>query len=196
MSSAQLMLQMHPSKMKGKLKMDTNAYTEGRFLRGQDVANKPRIDIIERVGEELLKDSSGTTTKKLVAYLKSGKAAVLNKGNIRTLQAAFGTDSDRWLGQKVRFVAERMMVSGRSVDALRVQTISGGAPVHVVEKRSLEAEMTYVPYSNADRTEPRTSACRFDKTSARIAEHRTMERNSGQTLRSLRSPQAAQCRDD
>jgi hypothetical protein len=115
------------------MKMDTQAYTEGRFLRGQDVVHKPRVDIIDRVDEEHLKDGSGTTTKKLVAYLKSGKAAVLNKGNIRTLQAAFGTDSDRWLGQKVRFVSERMMVSGRPVDALRVQTINNGKPPETSE---------------------------------------------------------------
>ena len=56
-------------------------------------------------------------------------------------------------------------------------------------KRSLEAEMTHAPYSNADSTEPRTPACRFDKNWASLNASKGDVENAESWLTKLKNPE-------
>jgi hypothetical protein len=58
----------------------------------------------------------------------SGKAwpkrVVLNKGNALQMVAAYGDDTDHWIGQRITIWAENVMFQGRLVPGIKVQAAS------------------------------------------------------------------------
>lgn len=76
--------------------MDISRYTEGKYLKAADLGDAPVYTVIRRTVEDELGGKA-----KLVLETERG-AIVLNVTNARALQAAYGTNSDAWQGQRVK----------------------------------------------------------------------------------------------
>ncbi len=80
---------------------------------------------VEEIGQE-----KGT---KVVLALVSAKGlpwpkeVVLNKGNALQMAAAFGDDTDAWIGKQIELWAENVMFQGRMVPGIKVQPVFSGS---------------------------------------------------------------------
>jgi hypothetical protein len=68
----------------------------------------------------------GAETKWVIYFSEAKKGLKLNATNIRTLAAAFGEQSESWVGKVVRlYVDSSVMMAGQVVGGLRIQTPRG-----------------------------------------------------------------------
>ena len=97
--------------------MDFNQMYPSRFLKASEVSNQT-VTIsgvtIEEVGFE--KD------KKPVAWFEEiEKGLVLNKTNGATIANEFGTNTDAWIGKRIKLGTEMVLFQGKNAPAIRVK---------------------------------------------------------------------------
>ncbi|MGD9597625.1 MAG: hypothetical protein AB7G76_06310 [Steroidobacteraceae bacterium] len=93
---------------------------QSKFLRKEDIDD----DIIVTVKKLALEDMPGDDNEQrwVVYFRELPKGLVLNVTTIRTLEAAFGGDSDDWIGSRVTlFVDPNVSFKGKVVGGLRVR---------------------------------------------------------------------------
>jgi len=77
---------------------------------------------------EELDGRNGVEVKPAVWFEKAGKALVLNKTNADVLMAAFGPETEAWIGQVVEVYPTRVYAFGKQVDAVRLRVPAPQAP--------------------------------------------------------------------
>jgi len=94
---------------------------QSKFLRKEDF-EEDRVMTIRGLKLEDMPGDDGT--QKWVLYFKEeAKGMALNVTTIRVLEAAFGDDSDMWLGKRVMvYVDPNVSFGGRVVGGLRLRT--------------------------------------------------------------------------
>jgi len=71
---------------------------------------------------EVMKNFHGQNERKLViGFADEGRRLVMNRTNFDALAALHGPDTEQWLGKSVQLYADKIRVSGRSVDTVRVR---------------------------------------------------------------------------
>ena len=94
--------------------MDVSKFMQGAFLKASDLNDG-----------DVVTDVTGSTTKdfddgeRIVLATDFG-AVVLNKTNLKRIVTAFGSDSERWVGQRVKLCKEETTFGGKTVDCIRV----------------------------------------------------------------------------
>lgn len=101
---------------------------QSKFLRKEDF-DEDRIMTIKGVKFEDMPGDDGQ--QKWVLYFREeAKGMALNVTTIRVLEAAFGDDSDHWIGNKVKvYVDPNVSFAGRVVGGLRLRTPKQGPKV-------------------------------------------------------------------
>jgi hypothetical protein len=100
----------------------TSEMIQSKFLRKEDLDDDTRVTIkgvrLEDMGQQ------GAQEQRWVIYFKEfQKGMVLNVTTIRVLEAAFGDDSDGWVGKPVMlYVDPNVSFQGRVVGGLRLRT--------------------------------------------------------------------------
>jgi len=94
---------------------------QSKFLRKEDF-EEDRVLTIRGLKLEDMPGDDGT--QKWVLYFKEeAKGMALNVTTIRVLEAAFGDDSDMWLGKRVMvYVDPSVSFGGKVVGGLRIRT--------------------------------------------------------------------------
>ena len=92
-----------------------------KFLRKEDF-EEDRVFTIRGLKLEDMPGDDGT--QKWVLYFKEeAKGMALNVTTIRVLEAAFGDDSDGWIGKRVMvYVDPHVTFGGRAVGGIRLRT--------------------------------------------------------------------------
>lgn len=93
---------------------------QSKFLRKEDVDD----DLLVTVKKILLEDMPGDGGEQrwVVYFRELPKGLVLNVTTIRTFEAAFGGDSDDWIGNKVTlYVDHGVSFKGKVVGGLRIR---------------------------------------------------------------------------
>jgi hypothetical protein len=97
--------------------VDARKYVTSSFITLADVAEGPLRLTILKVGEGKY--------GKLDATFEEGFALSLNATNTKRLVKAFGTDTDRWIGQVIEAYAGEIEYQGKDQPAVVVRPISG-----------------------------------------------------------------------
>jgi hypothetical protein len=98
---------------------------QSKFLRKEDF-EEDRVMTIKNVKLEDMPGDDGQ--QKWVLYFREeAKGMALNVTTIRVLEQAYGDDSDRWIGNKVKvYVDPNVSFGGRVVGGLRLRTPKQG----------------------------------------------------------------------
>lgn len=108
--------------------MRTSEMIKSKFFRANDVQGQPPFVLtIAHVTEELMgRPGTGQDAKCFLWFQEHLKGLQLNKTRVRTLEAAFGPDSELWTGKRVRLTYDPTVeFGGRAVGGVRLQTPPG-----------------------------------------------------------------------
>lgn len=115
--------------------MRTSEMIKSKFWRANDVQGVAPIRLtIAHVTEELMgRPGTRQDAKCFLWFQEHVKGLQLNKTRVRTLEAAFGPDSELWTGKRVRLSYDPTVeFGGRAVGGVRLETPPGvvytGAP--------------------------------------------------------------------
>lgn len=91
-----------------------------KFLKASDLQGKEvRVEIFDVRMEDVSGD--GSEEKPIMYFKDKVKGLVLNKTNSGKLEAAYGDDTDGWLGKEIIIYPDTTLYQGRTVDCLRVR---------------------------------------------------------------------------
>jgi len=103
-----------------------------RYIKAADLADKPDgVELtIHALKEEDLQMQDGSKEPKWVLHFaewqkkpeSKQKVMVLNKTNAVAISALHGTETDDWVGKKVKVYATTCMAFGQRTDCVRVMT--------------------------------------------------------------------------
>lgn len=107
--------------------MRTSEMIKSKFWRAGDVQGQPPVVLsISQVTEELMGRGGRQEVKCFLWFNEHLKGLQLNKTRVRLLEAAYGPDSDLWIGRKVRLSFDPSVeFGGRAVGGVRIQTEPG-----------------------------------------------------------------------
>lgn len=107
--------------------MRTSDMIKSKFWRAGDVQGRPPIVLtIADVTEELIGRGSKQEAKCFLWFNENLKGLQLNKTRVRLLEAAFGPDSELWIGKKVKLSFDPTVeFGGRAVGGVGLQTPHG-----------------------------------------------------------------------
>ena len=95
--------------------MDISRYSRGRYLAAKDLPDTPTMAKIESTH---LTEIEG---QERVVLVTTEGSIILNKTNLRNLEESYGsTETEDWVGQRVKIVVEETTFSGKTVDCIRV----------------------------------------------------------------------------
>jgi len=100
---------------------------QSKFLRKEDLDD----DLIVTIKTVKLEDMPGDDGEQrwVVHFRELPKGLVLNVTTIRTLESAFGSDTDQWLGNKVElYVDPGVSYKGKVVGGLRLRARKSKMP--------------------------------------------------------------------
>ena len=98
---------------------------QSKFLSKGDLPG-PVVATIKGVRLEQFRDGDASW---ILSFHELGKGLKLNNTTLRTLEAAFGPNSDAWVGQRVKvFVDPMVMMAGQQVGGIRIKTPTAVAP--------------------------------------------------------------------
>jgi hypothetical protein len=99
--------------------MDVNNLFPSKYLKASDAT--PSITLtVKGVTWEKMKDKDGNEEEKPVIYFnEQTKGMVLNRTNANTLTHLYGSETDKWVGQRVVLGTEIVTAFGESKPALR-----------------------------------------------------------------------------
>lgn len=104
---------------------------QSKFLRKEDIDD----DLLVTVKKIALEDMPGEDGEQrwVVYFRELPKGLVLNVTTIRTFEAAFGGDSDDWIGNKVTlYVDPAVSFKGKIVGGLRIRPHKAAKPKSAV----------------------------------------------------------------
>lgn len=107
--------------------MRTSDMIKSKFFRATDVQGRPpRVLTIADVTEELIGRGGKQEAKCFLWFMEDMKGLQLNKTRVRILEAAYGPDSEGWVGRKVRLAFDPTVeFGGRAVGGVGIQTEPG-----------------------------------------------------------------------
>ena len=100
--------------------MDTSSIYSSNYLKAASLI-KPIVVTI--AGLEMHPMQQSGDEKPVLLFKEDVPPAILNKTNFRYLQGELGTESDNWIGQKVRFSVVQVDYQGKRVPGLHVTVI-------------------------------------------------------------------------
>jgi len=103
--------------------MKMNQMFPSNWLAKEDITHPIRATI-KAVTQEEIKGESGNETKNILHFNGDVKQMILNRTNAEFLVAAFGDDSDHWLGKTVEiYVDPNVMFGGKRIGGVRVRAV-------------------------------------------------------------------------
>ena len=108
----------------------TNPAYLGAYSLEEDGTYVNRIVTIKSVAVEMVKNTDGKEESCVVAQLVDEKPFILNKTNLKAIEAATGTpDVDKWRNLSVELTVQKVRAFGTTTDALRVVPKKPALPV-------------------------------------------------------------------
>jgi hypothetical protein len=91
--------------------------SESKYLKAADLKGSvQRVTIVDAKMEKLKED-----TKIVLYFAGKTKGVALNVTNARTLDDAFGPDTDNWIGAVIELFSMRVSYGDKMVDGLRIR---------------------------------------------------------------------------
>jgi hypothetical protein len=107
---------------------DVNQIYQGEFLRAQQLKGQARRAMIEAAVVEMLGQGEKSAQKIVLKLAKVKPRLPLNKTNAQAIAAAYGPQTENWIGREIELRPEKVMFSGALVDAIRVHPVKSAPP--------------------------------------------------------------------
>lgn len=117
--------------------MDINAQFPSKWLKASDLQNRTHRLTIQDVTLEQFQDGS---SKPAVWFQGREKAMILNKTNAESIAAAYGNDTDGWLGKALEIFSMKVQGPNGIVDGIRVR-IPDAPPTQPPPAGTTEADL-------------------------------------------------------
>ena len=97
--------------------MNTNEMFPSNFIKASDLQGQARRLIMDRVESEEV----GEDFKPILYFRGAKKGLVMNKTNANLIAAAYGPETDGWIGKEIELFPTQTEFKGQTVDCLRVR---------------------------------------------------------------------------
>ena len=104
--------------------MNINDTFSGNLLKAADLKGAQPTVVISNIKMEKL----GDDTKPVLYFAGKEKGVVLNKTNATNIAAAYGPETDHWIGQRVILFSAWVDFQGKSVEAIRIRPAPSQQP--------------------------------------------------------------------
>jgi hypothetical protein len=116
--------------------MDIDGAFPSKYLKSTDLQGRNISLTIDRVEVEEVGFGREKDHKPVVYFQRTKKGFVLNRTNSNTIKAAYGRDTDGWIGKPVVLFPAMVDFAGDTVEAIRVRVATTAAaakpaPQHV-----------------------------------------------------------------
>lgn len=105
--------------------VDVNKYyeSENQYIKASDLPQGKEVPVrISRIQEGEFEDEKRGKIHKLIVFFEGKeKGLVLNKTNATTIAAAYGPESDTWVGKNIFLYSTKVSFGDNMVDAVRVR---------------------------------------------------------------------------
>ena len=105
--------------------MDINAAFPSNYMKAADLRGQTRQATIESVAMEPLGDGQ---PKPLVRFRGLPVGLILNRTNGTIIAAAFGPETNNWIGRTIELFPDQVPFRGQVVPAIRVRITAPAAP--------------------------------------------------------------------
>ena len=115
--------------------------SESSWLKAADLQKKKHKVVISDVQMQEL-ENNGVKQRKLELHFQGrDKTLLLNKTNSDTISYILGPDTDGWLGKPIFIYPTMVDFAGKSVEAIRVETVmEEAAPVQAAPANPIEED--------------------------------------------------------
>jgi len=103
----------------------------GRFLKSEEIPAAGVALTISRVTGETLGEGAEAEHKPVLWFTETTKGLVVNVTNRNNLKAAFGPETDSWIGQQVVLVTEPTFFQGKARRGIRIYRAPQPSPVAI-----------------------------------------------------------------
>ena len=109
-----------------------SAIYTGQYLNASELPQGRRQTLmihsatLEEIGQDDRKTQKIVLSLVTPKGIACGKDVVLNKGNAIVLAAAYGGDTDTWIGKPIEIWAENVMFQGKLVPGIKLQPAARG----------------------------------------------------------------------
>jgi hypothetical protein len=110
-----------------------------KYFRAVDLEAGPKQLAIKRVSKETLGDSE----KPVIEFHNDLRGFVLNKTNSKLIAAAYGDDTDKWIGRRITLAASSTDFHGKTVPAIRVELDSAEPAKPAPAEKNLNDEIPF-----------------------------------------------------
>lgn len=112
---------------------DASQYVSGQYLNAQiakDSGLTKKILVVLNVEEETFTRNEQEQKKLCLKFDSVERKMPLNSKNTKIMIEEFGSDTDKWIGKKVRLVVTKESFKGALVDSLQISPEGGSPSVH------------------------------------------------------------------
>ena len=110
--------------------MDANNVFPSKYLKASDIGESRPVLTIRSI--EIMKlqqdEDSEADSKPALFFEGKEKALLCNKTNWNTLIGLFGSDTDAWIGQRIKIGVADVAFKGKMTQAIRISTQRVSAP--------------------------------------------------------------------
>jgi hypothetical protein len=118
----------------------TNQNYLGSYSLEENGEYKNKVVTITKVEKLPVQGADGKAEDCVVASLQDEKPFILNKTNLKTIEAVAGTpDVDKWAGLRIELTVKKVRAFGETTDALRIVPKAPALPVLDADHPSFEA---------------------------------------------------------
>ena len=129
--------------------MKTTDLFPSNYVKANDLEDGPQTVAIRELGVEEIGQGKDRKAKPVLYFHDLDKGLVLNVTNTRTIEDAYGTETDDWINQSIELFSTKVDFKGDRVDAVRVRV-----PKEVSADELLEEEALPRPKRSKPAEEP------------------------------------------
>ena len=133
--------------------MKTTNLFQSKWIKAEDLDSGPQTLAIRELVVEEIGQGKQREPKGVLYFQNRNKGLVLNVTNCRTIEDAYGTESDNWVGKPVELFSTETDFQGKRVPCVRVRIPKEtsadellsedpvNAPIKPATKAELDAEL-------------------------------------------------------
>ena len=103
--------------------MNMTDYLTSNYINAESIASDVRIEATIASVRSREFEEKGEVKVKPVVYLDTGEGVVLNQTRLRRLVAAYGPNSDNWIGKTIVISRGSTLYEGKTVPAVHIDPI-------------------------------------------------------------------------
>ncbi len=128
--------------------MRTSDLFPSKYVKASDLEDGPKTVVMRELVVEEIGQGKQREPKGVLYFHSRNKGLVLNATNCRTIEDAYGTESDNWPGKSIELFSTETDFQGKRVPCVRVRV-----PKEASADELLSADQVHAPIKPATKAE-------------------------------------------